>query len=109
MSQIASNGIELTRLRREKARLETQTTRRLAELGNMVYENISEQRLDGVADFIMLFHTLSFSTGWNLHGSALMPVFFCQRYGCLDRLKEAGACHRAAPKPRPCHAARTKN
>ena len=50
MSQIASNGIELTRLRREKARLETQTTRRLAELGNMVFEKISEQRLDGVAE-----------------------------------------------------------
>ena len=26
--------------------------------------------------YIMLFHALAFSTGWNLHGSALMPVFF---------------------------------
>jgi hypothetical protein len=40
----------LTRLRREKARLETQLTRRLAELGNAVFEKISEQRLDEVAE-----------------------------------------------------------
>jgi len=26
--------------------------------------------------YIVLFHAVSFSTGWNLHGSALMPVFF---------------------------------
>jgi len=26
--------------------------------------------------YIMLFHALSFSAGWNLHGSALMPAFF---------------------------------
>jgi peptidoglycan/LPS O-acetylase OafA/YrhL len=29
-----------------------------------------------LAFYIMLFHTLSYSVGWNLHGSALMPVFF---------------------------------
>jgi peptidoglycan/LPS O-acetylase OafA/YrhL len=29
-----------------------------------------------LAFYIMLFHALLFSTGWNLHGSALMPVFF---------------------------------
>jgi len=29
-----------------------------------------------LAFYIMLFHALSFSAGWNLHGSALMPVFF---------------------------------
>jgi peptidoglycan/LPS O-acetylase OafA/YrhL len=29
-----------------------------------------------LAFYIMLFHTLAFSTGWNLHGSVLMPVFF---------------------------------
>jgi hypothetical protein len=29
-----------------------------------------------VAFYIMLFHALAFSAGWNLHGSALMPVFF---------------------------------
>ena len=29
-----------------------------------------------LAFYIMLFHALAFSTGWNLHGSALMPVFF---------------------------------
>jgi peptidoglycan/LPS O-acetylase OafA/YrhL len=29
-----------------------------------------------LAFYIMLFHALSFSVGWNLHGSAVMPVFF---------------------------------
>ncbi len=29
-----------------------------------------------LAFYIMLFHTLMYCTGWNLHGSALMPVFF---------------------------------
>ncbi len=29
-----------------------------------------------LAFYILLFHTLMYSTGWNLHGSALMPVFF---------------------------------
>lgn len=29
-----------------------------------------------LAFYIMLFHAAAFSTGWNLHGSALMPVFF---------------------------------
>jgi peptidoglycan/LPS O-acetylase OafA/YrhL len=29
-----------------------------------------------LAFYIMLFHSLLFSVGWNLHGSALMPVFF---------------------------------
>jgi len=29
-----------------------------------------------LAFYIMLFHALLFSVGWNLHGSALMPVFF---------------------------------
>jgi peptidoglycan/LPS O-acetylase OafA/YrhL len=29
-----------------------------------------------LAFYIMLFHAVLFSSGWNLHGSALMPVFF---------------------------------
>jgi peptidoglycan/LPS O-acetylase OafA/YrhL len=29
-----------------------------------------------LAFYILLFHALAFSAGWNLHGSALMPVFF---------------------------------
>ncbi len=29
-----------------------------------------------LASYIVLFHALAFSTDWNLHGSALMPVFF---------------------------------
>ena len=45
-----AKGIELTRLRREKVRLETQVTRRLAELGNAVYEKISSERLDDISD-----------------------------------------------------------
>ncbi|MFW6099672.1 MAG: hypothetical protein ACOC79_04160 [Thermodesulfobacteriota bacterium] len=50
MTEKAGEGIELTRLRREKARLETQVTRRLAELGNAVYEKISGERLDDIAE-----------------------------------------------------------
>jgi peptidoglycan/LPS O-acetylase OafA/YrhL len=29
-----------------------------------------------LAFYILLFHALAFSAGWDLHGSALMPVFF---------------------------------
>jgi peptidoglycan/LPS O-acetylase OafA/YrhL len=29
-----------------------------------------------LAFYIVLFHALAYSAGWNLHGSALMPVFF---------------------------------
>ena len=29
-----------------------------------------------LALYIMLFHAMAYSAGWNLHGSALMPVFF---------------------------------
>jgi hypothetical protein len=50
ITEKAGEGIELTRLRREKVRLETQTTRRLAELGNVVFERISAQRLDDIAE-----------------------------------------------------------
>ena len=49
ITERAGEGIELTRLRREKARLETQVTRRLAELGNAVYEKISAERLDDIS------------------------------------------------------------
>jgi hypothetical protein len=49
LTEKAGEGIELTRLRREKARLETQVTRRLAELGNMAFEKISEDRNDEIA------------------------------------------------------------
>jgi hypothetical protein len=50
ITEKAGENIEVTRLRREKARLETQVTRRLAELGNTVFEKISEQRLDDVSE-----------------------------------------------------------
>jgi len=48
ITEKAGEGIELTRLRREKARLETEVTRRLAELGNEVYEKISAERLEDI-------------------------------------------------------------
>ncbi len=50
ITERAGEGIELTRLRREKARLETQVTRLLAELGNAVYEKISAERLDDISE-----------------------------------------------------------
>lgn len=50
ITEKAGEGIELTRLRREKARLETQITRRLAELGNAVYEKTAAERLDDIAE-----------------------------------------------------------
>ena len=49
ITEKAGESIELTRLRREKTRLETQLTRILAKLGNMVYERISTRRDDEVA------------------------------------------------------------
>ena len=49
ITEKAGEGIELTRLRREKARLETEVTRKLAELGNEVYEKISVERLDDIS------------------------------------------------------------
>ena len=50
ITEKAGESIELTRLRREKARLETELTKHLAELGNTVYEKISEARLDDVTE-----------------------------------------------------------
>jgi hypothetical protein len=58
ITEKAGEGIELTRLRREKTRLETQVTRRLAELGNIVYEKIAADRLDDVADRLGIKDTL---------------------------------------------------
>jgi hypothetical protein len=50
ITEKAGESIELTRLRREKARLETELTKHLAELGNAVYEKIAEDRLDEVTE-----------------------------------------------------------
>ena len=58
ITEKAGEGIELTRLRREKARLETQTTRRLAGLGNEVFEKISEQRLNDIAEQLGITETI---------------------------------------------------
>ena len=50
ITEKAGEGIELTRFRREKARLEMIITRRLAELGNVVYEKIAAEQLDDIAE-----------------------------------------------------------
>jgi len=58
ITEKAGEGIELTRLRREKVRLETQVTRRLAELGNTVFEKISAKRDDEIAESLGIKDTL---------------------------------------------------
>ena len=45
----AAESIELTRLRREKARLENQVTRKLAMLGNKVFEKLNKDRLNDLS------------------------------------------------------------
>lgn len=54
ITEKAGESIELTRLRREKARLETELTKHLAELGNAVYEKISESRLDDISEQLQI-------------------------------------------------------
>jgi hypothetical protein len=54
ITEKAGESIELTRLRREKARYETELTKHLAELGNAVYEKVSEARLDEVTDQLQI-------------------------------------------------------
>mgnify|MGYP006310675781 FL=1 len=58
ITEKAGEGIEVTRLRREKTRLETQVTRRLAELGHTVYEKIAADRLDDTAGELGIKDTL---------------------------------------------------
>lgn len=50
ITEKAGESIELTRTRREKSRYETQITRLLAEIGNSVYEKISKDRLNKIAE-----------------------------------------------------------
>jgi Na+/phosphate symporter len=50
ITEKAGESIEMTRLRREKARYETRLTRSLAELGNMVFERLSKERNDELAE-----------------------------------------------------------
>ncbi len=49
LTEKAGEGVEITLLRRERVRIETQLTKLLAELGNAVYEKISQNRLDKMA------------------------------------------------------------
>jgi hypothetical protein len=49
LTEKAGEGIEITLLRREKARCDAQLTKLLAKLGNTVYEKVSEKRLDDIA------------------------------------------------------------
>ncbi len=58
ITEKAGEGIELTRLRREKVRLEAQVTRQLAELGNVVYEKISTDRLEEISEKLEIKKTL---------------------------------------------------
>lgn len=50
LTEKAGESIELTRLRRQKARLELQLTRQLAELGNAVYEKLSKERNEALVE-----------------------------------------------------------
>ncbi|UCE51916.1 MAG: hypothetical protein JSV31_22045 [Desulfobacterales bacterium] len=54
ITEKAGESIELTRLRREEARYETELTKHLAKLGNAVYEKISESRLDEVTEQLQI-------------------------------------------------------
>ena len=54
ITEKAGESTELTRLRREKVRLETDLTKHLAGLGNAVYEKISEARLDDVTEKLQI-------------------------------------------------------
>jgi len=49
LTEKAGESIELTRLRREKARCENMLTRLLAELGSITYEKISKERLNDIS------------------------------------------------------------
>jgi len=49
ITEKAGETIELTRLRREKARLENKITKQLAKLGHVVYEKISKERLNDIS------------------------------------------------------------
>jgi len=52
---------------------EPESSKTIAGLG-LVTAHIGMRGL--LAFYIMLFHALAFSTGWDVHGSALMPVLF---------------------------------
>jgi hypothetical protein len=54
ITEKAGESIELTRARREKSRHETQLTRLLAEVGNCVYEKVSEGRLEDIAEQLVI-------------------------------------------------------
>lgn len=49
ITEKAGETIELTRLRREKARLENKITKELADLGHSVYQKISKEKLSDIA------------------------------------------------------------
>ena len=49
ITEKAGETIELTRLRREKAHLENKITKQLAKLGHVVYEKISQERLNDIS------------------------------------------------------------
>lgn len=64
ITEKAGESIELTRARREKTRYETQITRLLAEVGNTVYEKVSEGRLIKIAEQLQISDKLSEIAEW---------------------------------------------
>ena len=50
LTEKAEESIELTRLRRERTRYETQITRLLAELGSDIFERVSKERDNDLAE-----------------------------------------------------------
>jgi hypothetical protein len=59
ITEKAEEGIELTRLRREKARYEAQVEKLLTELGSAVYEKISKGSFDEVANQLSIKEKIS--------------------------------------------------
>ncbi len=59
ITEKTGESMELTRLRRERAGLEMKITRRLAELGNAVYEKIAGERLDEISEKLGIKDTLT--------------------------------------------------
>jgi len=64
VTQRAGESMELTRARLEKSRCETRITRMLAEVGNAVYEKISEERLDKVSKQLGIADKLTEIAEW---------------------------------------------
>ena len=58
ITEKAGESIEVTQFRREKARLETRVTRLFAQVGSAVYEKLSEERRNDLAEELDIAETL---------------------------------------------------